>query len=136
MKPSCLKCGSRSVWYEREFDDIFLHCLCGKRQFVMSLRKPANIEFEHIEDVIRLPKMGTNLWATLMTLLVLQQASSAVITQRLVDLGRTFTVSDVSSYLTILRSKGLVLTTEFRRGIIGGSTWVVSGDAHHLIGDW
>lgn len=102
----------------------------------MSWRKQVKIEPEYIEDIIRLPKAGTNLWATLMTLLVLQQASSAIITQRLIDLGRPFTVSDVSSYLTILRSKGLVLTTEFRRGIIGGSTWVVSGVAHQLIGDW
>jgi hypothetical protein len=92
------------------------------------------IEPEDMVDEIKLPQPRTHLWATLMVLFVLEPATSAEITQRLTDFGhRAFTVSDVSSYLTILRSKGLVLTTDFKRGIVGGSTWRCTDDALKLI---
>lgn len=112
------------MWSEIEGHDLILVCMCGHRQFVATRAKPVVVEPEDREDTIRLPRRGSNLWATIMVLAVLQPASSAAITQRLGDLGYSnFNVSDVSSYLTILRSKGLVLTTDFRRGILGGSTW-------------
>lgn len=133
MKYSCLKCRSTVVWAEMEGHDLMLACLCGHRQFIMSRAKPIVVEPEDCEDIVRLPRRGSNLWATMMVLFVLQPASSAMITRRLIDLGRNFDVSDVSSYLTILRSKGLVETTVFRRGIIGGSTWRCTGLGFGLI---
>jgi hypothetical protein len=82
---------------------------------------------------VKLPKNGTHLRKTLMVLTIMPDASSAEVTERLVDLGCDFTVSDVASYLTILRSKGLVTTVINRRGVPGGSTWILTDKAQDLL---
>lgn len=131
---SCPKCKGNRAWFEIDHADLILRCLCGARQFVASRHKPLVIDPEDMIDEIKLPQSGTHLWSTLMVLFVLEPATSAEITQRLTDFGqRAYSVSDVSSYLTILRSKGLVLTMDFRRGIIGGSTWRCTDEALRLI---
>jgi hypothetical protein len=83
---------------------------------------------------VKLPRRESNLWFTLVTLASLVEATSAEITYRLVDLGKEFTVSDVASYLTILRSKRLVRNTEVRRGVAGGSTWIQTDECVKLLG--
>jgi hypothetical protein len=82
---------------------------------------------------VKLPRKGTNIWLTLLTLAVNETANSAEITQLMVELGHVFTVSDVSSYLTILRSKGLVLNIDVRRGVAGGSRWRLSDPCKELL---
>lgn len=82
---------------------------------------------------VKLPRKESNLWFTLMVAAALEEASSAEITSRLADLGKRFSVSDVASYLTIMRSKGLVETTEVRRGIPGGSSWQITSPCAALL---
>jgi hypothetical protein len=83
---------------------------------------------------IKLPKRGSNLYITLATLAANVQSTSAELTEELNLSGRQYTVSDVSSYLTILRSKGLVVTITNRRGITGGSTWAATSACKELLG--
>lgn len=136
MREECPKCRRPTAWYERGIHDLTLRCLCGLNKVVFT--KLETITIEHRDtDNVRLPKELTNLWYTVMVLSVLELATSAEITERLVDLGKPgkmFTVSDVSSYLTILRAKGLVQTIEFRRRMVGGSTWKLTDRCAALVG--
>ncbi|QIN95299.1 hypothetical protein DLP3_136 [Stenotrophomonas phage vB_SmaS_DLP_3] len=125
-----------SSWIEQSRQDTTLRCICGYLKVLAT--KLERIEITHIdvEAEAKLPRKNSNLWNTVKVLEVRQPASSALITQCLNDLklGAEFTVSDVSSYLTILRSKGLVVTTESRRGLAGGSTWKLSDVCNRLLG--
>lgn len=114
--------------------DLILRCTCGLYKVVFS--KLGKIEIEHnaVNEDVRLPRPDTHLWWTVMVVAGLQPATSQEITERLIDFGRLLSVSDVSSYLTILRSKGLVKTTESRRGILGGSTWILTDRCAQLAG--
>jgi hypothetical protein len=131
MRHQCPKCSRQSAWIEKSIHDLTLRCLCGYHKVVFSKLETV-VPVVQTRDV-RLPKSDTNLWFTVMVLWVLERATSAEITERLVDLGKAFTVSDVSSYLTILRGKGLVETVELRRRMAGGSTWEISTEAQELI---
>ena len=95
------------------------------------------MQIRHVDtaDDIKLPRKGTHLWNTLMTLRTLKEATSASVTSTLVDGGAEVSVSDVSSYLTILSSKGLVAKVDNKRGIVGGSTWKVTAACVQLLGE-
>ena len=93
------------------------------------------IHHNDCDDDVKLPRRETFLWSTVMVVAVMEGSNSAEITERLVDLGHLFSVSDVSSYLTILRSKGLVRTIASRRGIVGGSTWELTEICKKLLGN-
>lgn len=98
-------------------------------------------------DQTLLPKKDTSLYKTLVVLSILPNGSSRDITVRLNELNGMMkvpgvvlradlilTVSDVSSYLTILRGKGLVDRIDIRRGTPGGSSWRLTGEAIELLG--
>lgn len=93
-----------------------------------------NMTIEHREVEVKLPKRDSNLWHTLMAVATLKKANSAEITQKLAETGQLFTVSDVSSYLTFLRTKRLVANVEIRRGVAGGSTWILTDPCAELVG--
>jgi hypothetical protein len=89
---------------------------------------------EKPEDVT-LPRQGTKLWECLIALSVLESASTADITQQ-VNQGKEakgYDTNEVSSHLTVLRYKGLVVVTEFRKGLPGGSTWILTAAASKLL---
>lgn len=134
MKTECPKCGRKAAWMERDIRDVTLRCDCGYLKVISTTLKSVEITHVDSEAEVKLPRRDSNLWNTVKVLQVLEEASSARITRRLVDLGLEFTVSDVSSYLTILRSKGLVVTTESRRGLSGGSKWKLSDTCIRLLG--
>lgn len=134
MKTECPKCGSKNAWIEAGSIDVVLRCYCGVHKVLQTKLLQMEIQQNDCEDDVKLPKRDTHLWVTLQALSVMVSANSAVITQTLVDMGKEFNVSDVSSYLTILRSKGLVRTTESRRGIPGGSTWELTDASIRLLG--
>jgi hypothetical protein len=124
--------------------------MCGLYKVVQTTLQATVIEHNETGPDIKLPKPGSTLKSTLMVLSVCEEATSAEITDMLNDQQRTmlrvrdgkivkterrvFTVSDVSTYLTILRSKGLVFQVTARRGVIGGSTWALTDAANDLIG--
>lgn len=130
----CPKCGSQSSWIEKTRTDLVQRCLCGYLKVIFTTIESVQIEHNDSGDDVKLPKQGTKLWETLMILTVEDEASSGEITERLNLMGKDYNVSDVSSYLTILRSKGLVLTVDSRRGISGGSTWTLTDKAADLLG--
>lgn len=138
MAYECPKCKSKSAWATTTEYDVVLRCLCGLYKILAtSLNEASEVddETETEYEELKLPKRDTNLWVTLLVLASLEVATSAEIKDRLVLFGKeAFNTSDVSSYLTILRSKGLVRTTEIRRGTLGGSTWMLTDRCVFLLG--
>lgn len=134
MRTECPKCGSHGAWFEHTTYDKILRCLCGYHKVVETKLEQMTIQHNDHGADIKLPKRDTHLWNTLMVLSVIGPANSAEITERLNGLGKEFSVSDVASYLTILRSKGLVVAVEIRRGVVGGSTWELTEVCSDLIG--
>jgi hypothetical protein len=151
----CPKCKSKNARRVVEAEDLLLVCLCGLRQYLyrapveppkpssapprlalvpseQAARLPVNPRVP--PEAIKLPQRNTALWLTTVSLACLEQATSGDIAERVLDLGSQRTISDISSYLTILRSKGVVLTTEIRKGLPGGSTWILSERAKQLLG--
>lgn len=132
---ACPKCKSPHAWYEKSQYDLTLRCRCGYLKVIESTLGAMTIEHNDSGSDVRLPRKDTHLWATLTTLRALESETSAGITNRLIELGNDFNVSDVSSYLTILRSKGLVIATAIRRGVSGGSTWELTEACKTLLGE-
>lgn len=134
MRAICPKCGSESAWIEYGIQDTVLRCLCGLHKLIQT--KLGNMVIEHSEKAedVTLPRQGTKLWECLIALAQLAPASTAEITV-LVNEGKTvrYDTNEVSSHLTVLRYKGLVVVTEFRKGLPGGSTWVLSPAADKLL---
>jgi hypothetical protein len=134
MKTDCPKCKGYNAWFTRTRTDLILKCMCGYYEVVYTTLERIEIEHNVTGGSVRLPMKGTNLRKTLMVVSVMPEASSREITERLADMGEAFSVSDVASYLGILRQKGLVQQTEVRRGIAGGSLWILTDAATNLIG--
>ena len=133
MRTECPKCGSNGASYEKTHCDLILKCLCGYRKVVYTTLNDMEIVHADSGREVRLPKLGSKLRKTLMALNNLVEGTSGEITERLHDMGETYTASDVSSYLTILRTKGLVDPTTIRKGVSGGSTWSLTDAAEDLI---
>ncbi len=134
MKTECPKCASKNAWYEKTYCDLTLACMCGYRKVVYSTMD--DIEVMHntpVQDV-KLPKVGTHLHNTLVCLWSIEPANSREVTDTLILHGNQYTVSDVSSYLMILRSRSLVEVLEYKRGVAGGSTWELTSIATDLLG--
>lgn len=123
LQTECPKCTSHNARYVRVGPDLVLKCICGFYKVMYTELGSIQIEHKDSGIEVKLPKFGTNLYKTLMVVSILNEPSSAEATERMQDLGVDRNVSDVSSYLTILRSKGLVETIVIRRGMVGGSTW-------------
>lgn len=134
MKTQCPKCGSENARYVADEVDVTLRCLCGYNRVVQTRLKQIEIQHNDPVEDIRLPRRDTNLWWTLVVLVSLRTARSEAIASRLQDLGLVFSLRDVASYLTILRTKGLVYETEVKRRVAGGSTWAVSDRCVSLLG--
>jgi hypothetical protein len=149
MKVTCPKCKSPNAWVRKTETDLILICFCGHQKvlfttLIESFEGPLDDD-EDTEKTI-LPAMGTHLYKTLVVLSILPGGSSKEITERLNELNGLMrgpglvirkdlmhTVSDVSSYLTILRGKGLVERTSNKRGLPGGSNWDLTSEALELL---
>jgi DNA-binding transcriptional ArsR family regulator len=150
MKITCPKCQSPNARYDKTETDLIVKCYCGYNKVVFTtlvhtLEGP--LDDNEDEDAVKMPRTGTSLHKTMMVLSILPDGNSLQVTERLNELNGLFkvrgtiilkhlllTVSDVSSYLTILRSKGLVERTQVRRGVAGGSDWRLTEEAIDLMG--
>lgn len=135
MRTECPKCGSQNAWIEDTRMDSTLRCMCGLCKVLSTRMGTMVITHSDTAENLKLPRKETRLWDTMMVLHGLKLASSSEVTRSLMDLGRAFSVPDVSSYLTVLRTKGLVRTVEMRKGTIGGSTWELTEPCVKLIGE-
>lgn len=149
MKATCTKCGSPSAWIVKTEFDLILRCMCGIEKLLFTtladtIEGPLDDEQPEAETL--LPKQGTSFRKTLVVLAILPEGTSREITERLNELngllrvpGIVFrkdlllSVSDISSYLTILSGKGLVEKVSNRRGVPGGSTWRLTPKAIELL---
>lgn len=129
----CPKCGSTNAYYEKTRDDLTLKCWCGYRKVVFSQLGEMDVSHSEKPQSIKLPKAGTFLFETLSCLCQIEPANSREVTDTLILHGHDFTVSDVSSYLMILRSRGLVRVVEYRRGVLDGSVWELSDITSELL---
>ena len=134
MKADCPKCGSTNARYEKTYCDLSVVCFCGYRKVVFTTLMTMEIMHNEKSQNVKLPKQGTNLFKTLACLWSIEPANSREVTDTLTLHGDTFSVSDVSSYLMILRSRGLVRIVEYRRGVADGSTWELTETASDLLG--
>lgn len=114
--------------------DLTLVCYCGYRKVVFTTLDSMEIIHNEPAHSTKLPKAGTYLFATLTCLWQIEPANSREVTDTLILRGHDFTVSDVSSYLMILRSRGLVVVESYKRGVADGSTWGLSDKASELLG--
>lgn len=134
MKTECPKCTSKNAWVETTKMDKILRCFCGLYKILETKMVEIIIEKNDVAENVKLPERGSNLWSTLMVLSVLEPSTTGDITTRLKLFGKEFDTSDISSYLTTLRSKGLVNQLEYKRGVAGGSTWGLTDKATELLG--
>lgn len=131
----CPKCGSASAWFEKNGRDVWLQCLCGVNKLVFSEVETITIYHTETAEKVSLPRPGTRLWHCLAMLYGLGQASTHEITERVnLNTSLHLSASDVASFLTVLRYKGLVFPLENRRGHIGGSVWKCTDPAKKLLG--
>jgi hypothetical protein len=134
LKTECPKCGSANARFVQEGPDIVLKCLCGVNKVVQTTLDQMVITRSETGPNIKLPRVDTHLHRTLMAVYTLDEATSHEITQNLIESGQAYSVSDVTTYLTFLRIKGLVVQVVVRRGTAGGSSWTLTEAAEDLIG--
>ena len=134
MRAVCPKCGSESAWIEYGPQDVILRCLCGLHALIQTYLGKMVIDHSEKPEDVTLPRQGTKLWECLLALFDLESASTADITvQANHGRGSKYDTNEVSSHLTVLRYKGLVVVTEFRKGLPGGSTWICTPAAKKLL---
>lgn len=133
IKLDCPKCGSPNAWIELSEFDKTLRCMCGLCKVVETKLESFVVSHNDAGGDVKLPRRNSSIWITLMALAREEVANSAEVTRSMVESGFKFTVSDVSSYLTILRAKGLILNIDVKRGVPGGSTWCLSDRCKELL---
>lgn len=132
----CPKCSSVSARYIEDHTGVFLKCFCGFLKLVQSKYADGS-QTDHIdiEEEVTLPRRGTKLLCALGALFAIEPASTKHVTELVNQSAEIVqTSSDVASQLTILRYKGLVEITDYKRGIVGGSTWITTDTAKRLMG--
>lgn len=133
----CPKCGSKSAKLDQDYSAFYLTCLCGLHQLLQSkYADGSTVDHIDIDEQVTLPKKGTKLMITLGALFALEPATTGSIADLInIDLPdeEKQTNSDVASQLTILRYKGLSDIVDYRRGVVGGSTWCVTDKCRKLM---
>lgn len=135
MRAICPKCSSESARFEYTPREVTLRCLCGFCKIIQTHLGEITIDHSEKPEDVALPRQGTKLWQCLMALFNLRSANTAMITEQanVDNKGVRYDTNEVSSHLTVLRYKGLVVVTEFRKGLPGGSTWVLTDAANKLL---
>jgi predicted Rossmann fold nucleotide-binding protein DprA/Smf involved in DNA uptake len=125
----CPKCGGVS-WYERFENDIVQKCLCGLHRFVYEEKDGILIKRKLKVNKVALPHKDSKLFATLAVLAAYypQQMNTRDISNV-----TGHTVTETASELLVLDHKGLVERLEERRGIPGGSIWILSHSGCKLL---
>lgn len=131
----CPKCHSPNAYHVADEFDITLRCLCGYHKVVKTVLGAMTIEHIDAADDVSLPRRNSNLYACLVMLIGMVEATTGEIAGML-NCGKRsrHSNSDVASQLTQLRYKGLadVPNGSERKGVAGGSTWVPTPAALRL----
>lgn len=136
MSIECPKCKAKRVWFERQGPDVWLRCLCG-------LMKLVHTDLKTIEDMaeagrgkkfkISLPREGSRLLMILEALNYYGKATTPDIKLWLESKGFSNTKTEISSYLTLMKPRGLVKILVRGKGVSGGSVWALTDEALHLL---
>ena len=131
----CPKCTGKNAHLWEDHTGVFLKCRCGFLKLLQSKYDDGTrVVHIDIEYVITLPEAGSKLRRALGAVRGLEPANTQQITDFLCKTGAPQTTSDVSSQLTILRYKGLVVPVVYCRGVPGGSTWATTEACKRLMG--
>lgn len=134
MQAICPKCSSESAWFEYTDRDVVLRCLCGFNRVIQTHLGELTIDHAEKPEEVALPRQGTKLWQCLIALHGMESANTGAITEQVNrDNGVKYDNDEVSSHMTVLRYKGLVEVSEYRKGFPGGSTWVLTAAASQLL---
>lgn len=126
----CPKCGGSS-WLKKERQEIWHRCLCGYAKMVeVDVGGGVKILHAAATPEVELPRKGSKLAAIFWA--VVGEFPGEVTTARVAYLAREDT-SNAASRLTVLMSKGLLERTAERRGMAGGSSWVLSYKAQQIL---
>lgn len=120
---TCPRCQSPATWYEREWDDILLRCVCGLRKLVYSKRGSVEVHHKTPRSEVRLPRKGSKLQKSLTE--IVRNHPGAMNTQEVATQVGDGS-AEVASRLMILCNKGLIVKVKEGRGSRGGSTWRLS----------
>jgi len=138
VKVRCPKCKSDSAWFEKDYRDVFIRCTCGYcKIYQTKLEESIVIEHRDSDDDVNLPRTDSQLFKCVTMLAILRRATTLEITEHLNDgrrnKGVKITSSDTASRLAVLRFKGLVYPAVEKKGVAGGSTWVLTEIAKKLL---
>ena len=133
----CPKCGSKAARVDQDYSAYYLKCFCGLNQLLQSKYADGSVvDHIDIDEQVTLPKKGTKLMSALGALFAIEPATTGAVAE-MVNIGlseeQKQSNSDVASQLTILRYKGLSDIVEYKRGVIGGSTWRITEKCKKLL---
>lgn len=137
MKVTCPKCESPSAWYKVDERDVTLRCMCGYNKVVQTKLKEITIIHADKEEDVRLPRLDTRIHKCMMALKCIEPANSLEVTNFINSMhpqDPTQSVDEVSSQLTVLRNKGIVHPIDRKKGVFGGSTWILTEVAKVKLG--
>ena len=133
----CPKCGSLAAKVDQDHSAFFLKCLCGLNQLLQSKYADGSvIDHIDIDEQVTLPKKGTKLMIALGALFAIEPATTGAVAELVnIDVieGSKQSNSDIASQLTILRYKGLSDIIDYKRGVVGGSTWCITDKCRKLM---
>lgn len=128
----CPKCNGRNTWLERDGSDVIQRCLCGLHKYVLHITKDGTTIMRAAVKPAQvvLPAIGTKIHACLMA--VLEKYADPIHTG---DVARNAKLQnkETSALLVALMARGLVQRVEERRGLSGGSTWILTPRAEVLL---
>ena len=139
MKVDCPKCESKLAWYQIDAQDVTLRCMCGYNKVVQTKLEQITIIHSDKEEDIRLPQKNTKIHNCMIALRCIEPATSLQVTNFINEThpsDKKQTVDEVSSQLTVLRYKGIVTPITLKKGVVGGSTWVLTATAKIKIGEY
>lgn len=120
----CPKCGGFS-WIKVEDDSVVQHCVCGLHKFLYLKVGDATLTRVPVQkSTVSLPAKGSQLSQILGCLVALGDLTSQQIARQL-----SISVDKATTNLSVLRSRGLIVPLENRKGQVGGSLWA----AHEVV---
>lgn len=119
----CPRCRGRS-WLEESNGDIVQRCLCGLHKYIQREVEGLTILTTAVEqEDIRLPALGTKIYKCLLA--VADQYPKPINTID-IALKAGLQNKETAALTAMLRIRGLLERVSERRGVVGGSIWILT----------
>lgn len=116
----CPKCG-RATWLCEMGESTWLKCTCGKLIPVEVINGGVRRVYHQSPSMGSLPRAGTKLSLCLGTLVGRGTCDTKTLSTLLNQ-----STSETASQLSLLQAKGLVDKENSRKGVAGGSVWILT----------